>query len=200
MNALQRINIGRISFHNPFAPQRSKAGDPLINTFTLARLSFSRDKDVRKICVENLRDRLERATIRPFSLQLFNERVAARAISYSHLDKMPHNRRADRSYSGVVGFINNCSSDSLKLMAARAEDVHLMGMIALARIPEDLGGLSAFAIIGMSNNPYAKVAFQRILAFWPDLDDGSLSLFVEKAARKEVKEAAAEELRRRSGV
>ncbi len=54
MVSLQRINIGRKSFHNPFASQRSKAADPRINALTLSRLSYSRDKDVRNICAEKV--------------------------------------------------------------------------------------------------------------------------------------------------
>jgi len=200
-SAMQRINIGRASFHNPLASQRSKASDPRINSFTLSRLSFSRDKDVRAICVENLCDRIERTDIYPWLLPFFNEKVVARAISYVRFEEMPSvSRRADRLYDGVVTFVKRCNSESLKIIADISENDFLLGMIVLDRIPEDSTGLTAFSLIAMGKSSYAKLACNRILTFWPDLNDNLLSLLVQKSATQSVRDAVAETVRKRSGV
>jgi len=199
--AMQRINIGLMSFHNPFTSQRSKAADPRINSFTLSRISHSRDIGIRKICAENLRDRIERTDIHPWLLPFFSEKVFARAISYVHFEKMPSvSRRADRLYDGVVAFIQGCSSASLKIVAEMSENDRLLGLIVLDRIPEDLAGLKAFSLIAMGKSSYAKLACNSMMTFWPDLSDRRLGSLAQESATQDVRDIAAEVLRKRSGV
>lgn len=199
--AIQRINIGLMSFHNPLASRRSKAADPRINALTLARISHSRDIGIRKICAENLRDRIERTDIHPWVLPFFSEKVFARAISYVRFEEMPSvSRRADRIYDGVVTFIQGCSSASLKIIATISKNDSLLGLIVFDRIPEDLAGLKAFSLIANGKSPYAKLACNRMLTFWPEMSDRLLRSLAQKSATQDVRDIAAEELRKRSGV
>lgn len=194
-----RINIRGYSFHNPFSSGLSKASDPRINSLTLARLSYSSNRDIRRACVINLCDRMESAAIRPVSLPLFDNWVTAVAIACLHTEEMPNNRRSDKIYSGIVKFVEGCSPELLKTIAASTGQDQILGLIWSSRIPEDINELSAFSIIAFRNNPYAKLAFDKILVFWPRLNDASLRLFVEKAANQKVREAALRELEQRTG-
>jgi len=199
--SMERINIRGYGFHNPFSSGISKASDPRINSLTLARISHSRDIGIRNICAENLRDRMERLSIDPRLLPLFNQKVLARAVSYVRFGEMPSvSRRADRLYDWIVTFVGGCSPECLKMIASISENDFLLGLIVFDRLPEERAELAAFSLIAAGKSSYAKIACERILAFWPDLNMDNLKFLGQKAVQRSVKDTICSELKRRSGV
>jgi len=57
--------------HNPFGKALGKASDPYINSFTLVRLSHSKDQNVRAAVAENLAARLSRGSLTFFERKNF---------------------------------------------------------------------------------------------------------------------------------